>query len=68
LANLEFSIVGGSTARVGLAHTGNTFVALYLFIYLFVLCGNRNTFGEKKKKNQHCRCFWVRVLVVGCDG
>jgi hypothetical protein len=32
---------------VGLAHTGSSFLAIYLFI---VLCGDRNTSGGKKKK------------------
>jgi hypothetical protein len=50
LANLEFSIVVGNTACVGLTHTSSTFVTVYLFIYFFVLCDDRNTSDEKKKK------------------
>jgi hypothetical protein len=73
LANLEFSVVGSSTVHVGLAHTGNTkthmgntFVAVYLFIYFFVLCGNQNTSSEKKEKKPALSlllgassCCWV---------
>jgi hypothetical protein len=37
-----------------------------LFIYLFfVLCGDWNTSGEKKKKKKkHCRCCWGAHLRV----
>jgi hypothetical protein len=46
----------------------NTFVAVYLFIYFFVLCGDRNTSDEKKKKTSIVVSIRVRVLITGCDG
>jgi hypothetical protein len=49
---------------------GSTFVAVYLFI--FVLCGDWNTSGEKKKKKKKKKSIvitaGVLVFVAECDG
>jgi hypothetical protein len=41
---------------------GSTFVAVYLFI--FVLCGDWNTSGEKKKKKKKKTAL---SLLLGCE-
>jgi hypothetical protein len=66
LANLWFSLVDGSTARVVLAHTGSAFVEQF-FCSCFMETGTPS--GEKKKYIFFVS-FWCSVMLAGmfCGG